>query len=72
MRHRSQHTNDILEKIQQGNGEILLYDDVYHGRDYLAAVERGDITTDDMVLLLTALNSTKASNLTAGLPSGLF
>src|SRR6202789_1511107 len=32
---------------------ILLYDDVYHGRDYLAAVERGDITADDMMLLFS-------------------
>jgi len=31
MRHRTQRTNDILEKIRQGNGDLLVYDDVYYG-----------------------------------------
>jgi hypothetical protein len=53
IRHRSQRTTEILEQILRDNGVISVYDDIYHGRDYLSAVERGDIGPDDMVLMLS-------------------
>ncbi|KAF8968971.1 hypothetical protein BDZ97DRAFT_1654418, partial [Flammula alnicola] len=52
MRHRSRETNKIIEQLNEsGSGQIPVYNDIYHGHDYLAAVERGDIKTDDMVLM---------------------
>lgn len=43
----------ILKQICHDNGVITVYDDIYHGRDYLSAVEQGDIELDDMVLMLS-------------------
>jgi hypothetical protein len=52
MRHRSRETDKITKNLDEsGSGEIPIYSDIYHGHDYLAAVERGDIKTDDMVLM---------------------
>ena len=51
--HHSQHTTVILKQICHDNGVITVYDDIYHGRDYLSAVEQGDIELDDMVLMLS-------------------
>jgi hypothetical protein len=50
MRHRSQRTEAILAEIQANGGRLSVYDDFYHGQDYLDAVQRGDITKDDMDL----------------------
>ncbi|KIM71551.1 hypothetical protein PILCRDRAFT_804895 [Piloderma croceum F 1598] len=49
------HTIPIGPQLQAlwRSAQNTLYDDVYHGRDYLAAVERGDITADDMMLLFS-------------------
>lgn len=52
MRHRSRRTAEIIAHLQNG-GLPLAYDDVYHGQEYLEAVLRGDISTDDMVLLFS-------------------
>jgi len=34
-------------------GKIAEYDDIYQGSDYLRAVNKGKITSNDMVLLLS-------------------
>jgi hypothetical protein len=53
IQHLSQRTTEILDQLLQNNRAIPVYDDIYHGQDYLAAVERGDITLDDIVLLFS-------------------
>ncbi|PPQ82247.1 hypothetical protein CVT26_008926 [Gymnopilus dilepis] len=50
MKYRDRRTKEIIEEIKK-TGEILVYDDICHGMDYLLAYLRGDINTDDMVLL---------------------
>lgn len=52
MRYRSEKTKEIIEDLaSNGTGEIPVYEDMYHGHEYIQAVERGDIKTDDMVLM---------------------
>jgi hypothetical protein len=53
MRHRSQRTETILAEMRANGGRLSVYDDFYHGQDYLDAVQRGDITKDDMVLVFS-------------------
>jgi hypothetical protein len=53
VQHRSQRTASIVAEIEANGGHISTLDDIYHGSDYLAAVARGDITSDDMILILS-------------------
>lgn len=53
MRHRSERTAEILAEMEANGNSIPVLDDVYCGSDYIAAVRRGDITTDDMVLIFS-------------------
>ena len=53
IRHRSQRTAAIIAEIEENAGHITLFNDIYHGSEYLAAVERGDITRDDMILIMS-------------------
>lgn len=53
IRHRSECTIEILQDIQDHDGKINVYDDIYHGSDYLEAVRRGDITSDDMAVMFS-------------------
>ena len=43
----------ILQELDENNGEIKVYEDVYHGEDYLAAVRRGDIGENNIVLMFS-------------------
>lgn len=53
MHHRQRCTSQITEELKNpaNGGYIQEYSDIYHGREYLEAVARGDISTDDMVLM---------------------
>jgi hypothetical protein len=53
IQHRSWRTTDILAQTQREDGILSEYNGIYCGRDYLDVVNRGDITSDDMVLLLS-------------------
>ncbi|KAJ6498404.1 hypothetical protein C8R47DRAFT_971695, partial [Mycena vitilis] len=54
MRHRQKRTAEIRsERTADGKIKIDTYDDVYHGKAYLDAVEQGLIRDDDSVLLLS-------------------
>ena len=53
IRYRSRRTMEIIAQIQRDNGLPPKYDDIYCGRDYLDAVNRGDITSNDMALLFS-------------------
>ncbi|GBE80227.1 hypothetical protein SCP_0214370 [Sparassis crispa] len=53
MRHRSRRTHEILERLREHNNQLYEYDDVYHGSAYLKAVLENQISTDDMVLLMS-------------------
>lgn len=53
MRHRTRRTEEIKKELNTTGGIIDVFDDIYHGRDYLKAVQRGDISTDDMVLMFS-------------------
>ena len=46
-------TRKILRELDENDGEIKVYEDVYHGEDYLAAVRRGDIGENDIVLMFS-------------------
>ena len=52
MGHCSEHTQQIIDELRQ-MGKITEYDDIYQGSDYLHAVNKGKITSNDMVLLLS-------------------
>jgi hypothetical protein len=39
--------------LTENGGTIPTYDDFIHGSDYIDAVNRGDITTDDMVVVFS-------------------
>jgi hypothetical protein len=51
MRYQTNKMEQVLQEIAQ-HGSILLYDDIFHGSEYLAAVQHGDIKPSDTVLLL--------------------
>lgn len=55
MRHRYRCTNKIVAELNHPNsdGYIKQFNDIYHGSEYLEAVARGDIKTDDMVLMFS-------------------
>ena len=45
-------TQEILAEIEC-DGNISVFTDLYHGKDYLDAILRGDINEDDMVVMLS-------------------
>ena len=51
MMHRRIVTKRILEELQESNGIIPVYDDLYHGSEYLEACIRNDIKPDDTVMM---------------------
>ncbi|KAF5342644.1 hypothetical protein D9611_001231 [Ephemerocybe angulata] len=55
MQHRQQETKKIFERLQdpESGGQIDEYSDIYHGQDYLEAVQRGDIGPDDTLLMFS-------------------
>jgi hypothetical protein len=53
IRHRRERTAAIMAQMEENGGHIPVYDDLYLGSDYIAAVTRGDISPDDMVLILS-------------------
>jgi hypothetical protein len=53
MQYRHQRTTEILEQLEDSNGVIHNFDEFWHGSEYLNAVGRGDISTDDMVLMFS-------------------
>ncbi|EMD33183.1 hypothetical protein CERSUDRAFT_37867, partial [Gelatoporia subvermispora B] len=50
MQHRATRTQEILDEISHHDGQIQTYDDVYHGQQYLDAVQDGRLTEDDILL----------------------
>lgn len=66
MKHRFRQTELILEQLRVNNGAIPIYEDFYHGQDYIDAVSRGDISAFDTVIVLSIdgaqLYSDKASD----------
>src|SRR5271170_4952840 len=46
-------TSKLLAELQENEGNIPLYDDILCGADYLQKVVDGEITDDDMVLMLS-------------------
>jgi hypothetical protein len=53
IQHRIRCTRQIINDLETSNGIIEAYDDIFHGWEYLNAVNRGDICEDDMVLLFS-------------------
>ncbi|KAJ3501967.1 hypothetical protein NLJ89_g9101 [Agrocybe chaxingu] len=53
MEYRDQRTQGILEELDENNGRIPVYEDIYHGQEYLEAVARGDISPNDVVLMFS-------------------
>ena len=53
MRHRDRRTDAILEELVANGGEIPVYDDVFHGSEYLEAVSQGKITSNTIVFVLS-------------------
>lgn len=66
MKYQHRQTEIILRQLKDNNGVIPTYEDFYHGRDYLDAVTRGDISPFDTVIVLSIdgaqLYSDKASD----------
>lgn len=53
MHYCARKTRAILEQLVKDNDEIPVYEDVYHGEDYLEAVRRGDISENDIVCMFS-------------------
>jgi hypothetical protein len=53
MQYRCQCTTEILEQLKDSNGVIHNFNEFWHGSEYLNAVDQGDISTDDMVLMFS-------------------
>ena len=66
MKYRRQRTADVLAEIEANDGNILAYDDILCGSDYLNRVVSGEIKSDDIVLVFSMdgaqLYRKKASN----------
>jgi hypothetical protein len=66
MKYRHRQTEAILQQLIANNGVIPIYEDFYHGQDYINAVTRGDISAFDTVIVLSIdgaqLYSDKASD----------
>ncbi|KAI0040163.1 hypothetical protein FA95DRAFT_1585105 [Auriscalpium vulgare] len=52
MRYRNEFTAKVMEGLDLRR-EIEVYQDIFQGSDYIAAVDRGDITPDDIVLMMS-------------------
>ncbi len=46
-------TEAAIRDVRANNGKIRVFEDVFHGTDYLKAHQRGDILPDDVVLMLS-------------------
>ncbi len=46
-------TEAAIRDVRANNGKIMVYEDIFHGTDYLKAHQRGDILPDDVVLMLS-------------------
>ncbi|KAJ2921645.1 hypothetical protein H1R20_g15449, partial [Candolleomyces eurysporus] len=55
MGHRARETSKIFDQLGDpaNSGSLPEYNDIYHGQDYLEAVDRGDIGPSDSVLLFS-------------------
>lgn len=53
MQHRARRTAAILTELEENQGTIPVYDDFYHGADYIEAVQAGKISDNDTVLMLS-------------------
>ncbi|TFK58439.1 hypothetical protein BDN72DRAFT_906735 [Pluteus cervinus] len=53
MKHRARRTAEIFQQLQDNNGVLDEWDDIYCGSDYLEAVDRGEIQDRDIVLQLS-------------------
>ena len=71
--HWSQCAASIAAEIEANRGHISTFDNIYHHLDYLAAVTCGDITLDDIILILWLMvhSFINWSFLTIGLAFGL-
>jgi hypothetical protein len=53
MHYRDIRTEQILAEIEANNGSIPVYEDLFHGSDYLQAVDEGRIKEGDPVLMFS-------------------
>ncbi len=51
--YRRNKTREIIEKLQSNNGSIPIYEDFFHGSDYLENIRNGNITDHDIVLMFS-------------------
>ncbi|KAJ6494491.1 hypothetical protein C8R45DRAFT_1052932 [Mycena sanguinolenta] len=51
MKYRAVLTAKIQDMLEVSDGIIETYEDVFHGKEYLDAVQRGDITNNDIVVI---------------------
>ncbi|KZT23109.1 hypothetical protein NEOLEDRAFT_1031232, partial [Neolentinus lepideus HHB14362 ss-1] len=54
MRYRQRRTEEIFQEIADNDGEVINFDDIFCGSDYLEACAAGKITNDDILLLFSA------------------
>jgi hypothetical protein len=62
LHYRREKTAEILATMDEdGNLDIPVYEDLFHGKDYLDAVNRGDIKDHDVVVTLLVLSTAPSS-----------
>jgi hypothetical protein len=53
MRYRNHKTNEIMQQLNQNNGVISVYEDVFHGLEYINAVRAGKIDPNDTLIFFS-------------------
>ncbi|KIL69123.1 hypothetical protein M378DRAFT_7842 [Amanita muscaria Koide BX008] len=53
MKYRQRATQDIMETLRQNDGLVPLYEDIFHGTEYLAALQASRIEPNDIFMMLS-------------------
>ena len=53
MGHHQTHTEEILQQLDDNDGIIHLYNDIYHGSESLNACIHGNITPKDTIVMIS-------------------
>ena len=51
--YRRTKTREIIDQLQRNNGSVLVYEDFFHGSDYLENIRSGNITDNDVILMFS-------------------
>ncbi|KAF8667171.1 hypothetical protein AX14_006395 [Amanita brunnescens Koide BX004] len=53
LRYRNRKTEEILDQLKQTGGKIPIYEDIFHGTEYINALRSGQILDDDTLVMVS-------------------